>query len=110
MSKDSTTIYIGDIKEDLEELKKKGYTIKDILKKGIEYIKIQENFPYNISELDQSIKELKGQVEMIKEFSLSIILLNKNINRLNKILKKKKKKVKKEKKGLLRRLVNFLYG
>ena len=109
MPNDSTTIYIGDIKENLEELKKKGYTIKDILKKGIEYIKIQENFPYNISELDQSIKELKGQVEMIKEFSLSIILLNKNINRLNKILKKKKK-VKKEKKGLLRRLINFLYG
>ena len=108
MSKDSTTIYFGDIKEDLEELKKKGYTIKDILKKGIEYIKIQENFPYNISELDQSIKELKGQVEMIKEFSLSIILLNKNINRLNKILKRKK--VKKKKKGLLRRLINFLYG
>jgi uncharacterized small protein (DUF1192 family) len=108
MYKDSTTIYIGDIKEDLEELKKKGYTIKDILKKGIEYIKIQENFPYNISELGQSIKELKSQVEMIKEFNLSIILLNKNINRLNKILKKKK--TKKEKKGLLRRLINFLYG
>jgi hypothetical protein len=108
MSKDSTTIYIGDIKEDLEELKKKGYTIKDILKKGIEYIKIQENFSYNISELDQSIKELKGQVEMIKEFNFSIILLNKNINRLNKILKRKK--VKKKKKGLLRRLINFLYG
>ena len=108
MSKDSTTIYIGDIKEELEELKKKGYTIKDILKKGIEYIKIQENFPYNISELDQSIKELKSQVEMIKEFNLSIILLNKNINRLNKILKRKK--VKKKKKGLLRRLINFLYG
>jgi hypothetical protein len=109
MPNDSTTIYIGDIKEELEELKKKGYTIKDILKKGIEYIKIQENFPYNISELGQSIKELKGQVEMIKEFNLSIILLNKNINKLNKILKKKKK-VKKKKKGLLRRLVNFLYG
>jgi len=109
MPNDSTTIYIGDIKENLEELKKKGYTIKDILKKGIEYIKIQENFPYNISELDQSIKELKSQVEMIKEFNFSIILLNKNINRLNKILKKKKK-VKKEKKGLLRRLINFLYG
>jgi len=108
MSKDSTTIYIGDIKENLEELKKKGYTIKDILKKGIEYIKIQENFPYNISELDQSIKELKSQVEMIKEFNFSIILLNKNINRLNKILKRKK--VKKKKKGLLRRLINFLYG
>jgi len=108
MSKDSTTIYIGDIKEELEELKKKGYTIKDILKKGIEYIKIQENFPYNISELDQSIKELKSQVEMIKEFNLSIILLNKNINRLNKILKRKK--AKKKKKGLLRRLINFLYG
>jgi len=108
MYKDSTTIYIGDIKEDLEELKKKGYTIKDILKKGIEYIKIQENFPYNISELGQSIKELKSQVEMIKEFNLSIILLNKNISRLNKILKKKK--TKKEKKGLLRRLINFLYG
>jgi hypothetical protein len=108
MSKDSTTIYVGDIKEDLEELKKKGYTIKDILKKGIEYIKIQENFPYNISELGQSIKELKSQVEMIKEFNLSIILLNKNISRLNKILKKKK--IKKEKKGLLRRLINFLYG
>jgi uncharacterized membrane protein len=108
MSKDSTTIYIGDIKEDLEELKKKGYTIKDILKKGIEYIKIQENFPYNISELEQSIKELRSQVEMIKEFNLSIILLNKNINRLNKILKRKK--VKKKKKGLLRRLINFLYG
>ena len=109
MSNDSTTIYIGDIKEELEELKKKGYTIKDILKKGIEYIKIQENFPYNISELDQSIKELKSQVEMIKEFNLSIILLNKNVSRLNKILKKKKK-VKKKKKGLLRRLINFLYG
>jgi len=109
MSKDSTTIYIGDIKDDLEELKKKGYTIKDILKKGIEYIKIQENFPYNISELDQSIKELRNQVEMIKEFNLSILLLNKSINRLNKILKKKKK-VKKKKKGLLRRLINFLYG
>jgi len=108
MSKDSTTIYIGDIKEDLEELKRKGYTIKDILKKGIEYIKIQENFPYNISELEQSIKELRSQVEMIKEFNLSIILLNKNINRLNKILKRKK--VKKKKKGLLRRLINFLYG
>jgi hypothetical protein len=108
MSKDSTTIYIGDIKDDLEELKKKGYTIKDILKKGIEYIKIQENFPYNISELEQSIKELRSQVEMIKEFNLSIILLNKSINRLNKILKKKK--VKKKKKGLLRRLINFLYG
>jgi len=108
MYKDSTTIYVGDIKEDLEELKKKGYTIKDILKKGIEYIKIQENFPYNISELGQSIKELKSQVEMIKEFNLSIILLNKNISRLNKILKKKK--TKKEKKGLLRRLINFLYG
>jgi ABC-type branched-subunit amino acid transport system substrate-binding protein len=108
MSKDSTTIYVGDIKEDLEELKKRGYTIKDILKKGIEYIKIQENFPYNISELGQSIKELKSQVEMIKEFNLSIILLNKNISRLNKILKKKK--TKKEKKGLLRRLINFLYG
>jgi len=108
MSKDSTTIYIGDIKEDLEELKKKGYTIKDILKKGIEYIKIQENFPYNISELEQSIKELRSQVEMIKEFNLSIILLNKNINRLNKILKRKK--VKKKKKGLLRRLISLLYG
>jgi len=108
MYKDSTTIYVGDIKEDLEELKKKGYTIKDILKKGIEYIKIQENFPYNISELGQSIKELKSQVEMIKEFNLSIILLNKNISRLNKILKKKK--TKKEKKGLLRRLINFLYS
>jgi septal ring factor EnvC (AmiA/AmiB activator) len=108
MSKDSTTIYIGDIKEDLEELKRKGYTIKDILKKGIEYIKIQENFPYNISELEQSIKELRSQVEMIKEFNLSIILLNKNINRLNKILKRKK--VKKKKKGLLSRLINFLYG
>jgi hypothetical protein len=108
MSKDSTTIYIGDIKDDLEELKKKGYTIKDILKKGIEYIKIQENFPYNISELGQSIKELRNQVEMIKEFNLSIILLNKSINRLNKILKRKK--VKKKKKGLLRRLINFLYG
>ena len=109
MSKDSTTIYIGDIKDDLEELKKKGYTIKDILKKGIEYIKIQENFPYNISELGQSIKELRSQVEMMKEFNLSIILLNKNVSRLNKILKKKKK-VKKKKKGLLRRLINFLYG
>jgi uncharacterized membrane protein len=109
MSNDSTTIYIGDIKEELEELKKKGYTIKDILKKGIEYIKIQENFPYNISELGQSIKELRSQVEMIKEFNLSIILLNRNINRLNKILKRKKR-VKKKKKGLLRRLVNFLYG
>lgn len=108
MSKDSTTIYIGDIKEDLEELKKKGYTIKDILKKGIEYIKIQENLPYNISELGQSIKELRSQVEMIKEFNLSILLLNKSINRLNKILKRKK--VKKKKKGLLRRLINFLYG
>ena len=108
MYKDSTTIYVGDIKEDLEELKKKGYTIKDILKKGIEYIKIQENFPYNISELGQSIKELKSQVEMIKEFNLSILLLNKSINRLNKILKRKK--VKKKKKGLLRRLINFLYG
>jgi hypothetical protein len=108
MSKDSTTIYIGDIKEDLEELKKKGYTIKDILKKGIEYIKIQENFPYNISELGQSIKELRSQVEMIKEFNLSIILLNKNMNRLNKILKRKK--VKKKKKGLLRRLISLLYG
>ncbi|MFP3132194.1 MAG: hypothetical protein RXQ77_02550 [Candidatus Nanopusillus sp.] len=108
MSKDSTTIYIGDIKEELEELKKKGYTIKDILKKGIEYIKIQEDFPYNISELGQSIKELRSQVEMIKEFNLSILLLNKNINKLNKILKKKK--VKKKKKGLLRRLINFLYG
>jgi len=108
MSKDSTTIYIGDIKDDLEELKKKGYTIKDILKKGIEYIKIQENFPYNISELEQSIKELRSQVEMIKEFNLSILLLNKSINRLNKILKRKK--VKKKKKGLLRRLINFLYG
>ncbi|NAZ26108.1 MAG: hypothetical protein GU343_01025 [Nanoarchaeota archaeon] len=108
MSNDSTTIYIGDIKEELEELKKKGYTIKDILKKGIEYIKIQENFPYNISELGQSIKELRSQVEMIREFNLSIILLNKNINRLNKILKRKK--VKKKKKGLLRRLINFLYG
>jgi len=109
MSKDSTTIYFGDIKEDLEELKKKGYTIKDILKKGIEYIKVQETFPYNISELDQSIKELRNQVEMIKEFNLSIILLNKNINRLNKILKNKKK-VKKKKKGLLRRLISLLYG
>jgi len=109
MSNDSTTIYIGDIKEELEELKKKGYTIKDILKKGIEYIKIQENFPYNISELGQSIKELRSQVEMMKEFNLSIILLNRNINRLNKILKRKKR-VKKKKKGLLRRLVNFLYG
>jgi paraquat-inducible protein B len=109
MSKDSTTIYVGDIKEDLEELKKKGYTIKDILKKGIEYIKVQETFPYNISELDQSIKELRSQVEMIKEFNLSIILLNKNINRLNKILKNKKK-VKKKKKGLLRRLISLLYG
>lgn len=109
MSKDSTTIYIGDIKEELEELKKKGYTIKDILKKGIEYIKIQENIPYNISELGQSIKELRSQVEMIKEFNLSILLLNKSINRLNKILKRKKK-VKKKKKGLLRRLINFLYG
>jgi hypothetical protein len=109
MPNDSTTIYIGDIKEELEELKKKGYTIKDILKKGIEYIKIQENFPYNISELGQSIKELRSQVEMIKEFNLSIILLNKNVSRLNKILKKKKK-VKKKKKGLLRRLINFLYG
>ena len=89
MSKDSTTIYIGDIKEELEKLKKKGYTIKDILKKGIEYIKIQENFSYNISELERSIKELKSQVEMIKEFNLSIILLNKNINGLKKILKKK---------------------
>jgi hypothetical protein len=108
MSKDSTTIYIGDIKDDLEELKKKGYTIKDILKKGIEYIKIQENLPYNISELGQSIKELRSQVEMIKEFNLSILLLNKSINKLNKILKKKK--VKKKKKGLLRRLINFLYG
>jgi len=108
MPSDSTTIYVGDIKEELEELKKKGYTIKDILKKGIEYIKIQENFSYNISELDQSIKELKSQVEMIKEFNFSIILLNKNINRLNKILKRKK--VKKKKKGLLRRLINFLYG
>jgi len=108
MSKDSTTIYIGDIKVDLEKLKKKGYTIKDILKKGIEYIKIQENFPYNISELEQSIKELRSQVEMIKEFNLSIILLNKNINRLNKILKRKK--VKKKKKGLLRRLISLLYG
>jgi hypothetical protein len=108
MPNDSTTIYIGDIKEDLEELKKKGYTIKDILKKGIEYIKIQENLPYNISELGQSIKELRSQVEMIKEFNLSIILLNKSINRLNKILKRKK--VKKKKKGLLRRLINFLYG
>ena len=108
MYKDSTTIYIGDIKEELEELKKKGYTIKDILKKGIEYIRIQENFPYNISELGQSIKELRSQVEMIKEFNLSIILLNKSINRLNKILKKKK--VKKKKKGLLRRLINFFYG
>jgi hypothetical protein len=91
MSNDSTTIYIGDIKEELEELKKKGYTIKDILKKGIEYIKIQENIPYNISELGQSIKELRSQVEMIKEFNLSILLLNKSINRLNKILKRKKK-------------------
>jgi hypothetical protein len=109
MPNDSTTIYIGDIKEELEELKKKGYTIKDILKKGIEYIKIQENFPYNISELGQSIKELRSQVEMMKEFNLSIILLNKNVSRLNKILKKKKK-VKKKKKGLLRRLINFLYG
>ena len=109
MSKDSTTIYIGDIKEDLEELKKKGYTIKDILKKGIEYIKVQETFPYNISELDQSINELRSQVEMIKEFNLSIILLSKNINRLNKILKNKKK-VKKKKKGLLRRLISLLYG
>jgi hypothetical protein len=108
MSKDSTTIYIGDIKEDLEELKKKGYTIKDILKKGIEYIKIQENLPYNISELGQSIKELRSQVEMIKEFNLSIILLNKSINKLNKILKRKK--VKKKKKGLLRRLISFLYS
>jgi hypothetical protein len=108
MSNDSTTIYIGDIKEELEELKKKGYTIKDILKKGIEYIKIQENLPYNISELGQSIKELRNQVEMIKEFNLSILLLNKSINRLNKILKRKK--VKKKKKGLLRRLINFLYG
>jgi hypothetical protein len=108
MSNDSTTIYIGDIKEELEELKKKGYTIKDILKKGIEYIKIQENLPYNISELGQSIKELRSQVEMIKEFNLSIILLNKSINKLNKILKRKK--VKKKKKGLLRRLINFLYG
>jgi uncharacterized membrane protein len=109
MSNDSTTIYIGDIKEELEELKKKGYTIKDILRKGIEYIKIQENFPYNISEFGQSIKELRSQVEMIKEFNLSIILLNRNINKLNKILKRKKR-VKKKKKGLLRRLVNFLYG
>ncbi|BFI73634.1 hypothetical protein YN1_6210 [Nanoarchaeota archaeon] len=110
MNKDSTTIYIGDIKNDLEELKKKGYTVKDILKKGIEYIKMQETVPYNLSELDQSIKELKNQIEIVKQFNLSVVLLNKSILRLNKTLKRMNKKKKKRKKGLLRRLVSILYG
>jgi hypothetical protein len=60
MSKDTTTIYIGDIKDELEKLKEKGYNIKDILKKGIEYIKLQEEVPYNLSELNQYINELKS--------------------------------------------------
>ncbi|BBL45425.1 H/ACA ribonucleoprotein complex subunit [Nanobdella aerobiophila] len=115
MNKDSTTVYIGDIKNDLEELKRRGYSIKDILKKGIEFIKMEEKVPYSISELDQSIKELKNQVEMMQQFNLSVIMLNKSITRLNKTMirmkrKKKPKEIKEKKKGLIRRLISSLVG
>lgn len=105
---DITTVYIADIKDQLEELYKKGYNLKDIIKKGIEYIKFQETFPYTISEISNILNEFKKENKILESI---VYKMEKNSKKQKKVLllllKLKKKK---KKKSLLRRLLSRILG
>ena len=102
---DKTTIVITDLKEDLEKVLEKGYTIKQLLRYGIDLVNQKEeainkiihanelldNFIKNINNLNLVINTVTQISTILNLLKNELQILINNINELNKSLEENTK-------------------